>query len=489
MINFSQYVELQKWYDVVLPPYNVFPLQLSSLGTRQVENWGHRYLKARQVYSKTKGEGVAIAILDTAGTFADHPDLAENSLEQYARNFTNSDTLDDIHGHGTHCAGIAAAVDNDQGIIGVAPGAKLIPIKVLNDSGSGSYQWIANGIKYAADLEIPGIDHVIISMSLGGSVGSTTLHAAVEYAHAKGVDIIAAAGNSYRSGQDTVGYPGKYPQCITVGSHGESSSPSRFSSAGSAVDVSAPGERIYSTHKDQGYAYLSGTSMATPFVAGVIALLRSEIELGTPDNLQSFLKENAQDIFNPGFDKRTGYGTPIIPVLFDQDPNEPDQPDEPKQPAPDPDPTPPDEPSPTPRPKSRSVVFHFIGDWHVRWHHSKNQTAKVESLDFEGDSSMEDHFDSLDSEMVTITEMVVELKTKEPAIKTFDMIWEHLENFWQYRGLILPPWYDGLDAAKTAGYFTEIIFKHSHKLEIRIKHMKAEEDTYPDIVYHIDSLE
>lgn len=349
MITQKAYKALQLQYDVVIPPYNA--LSIGRLTSNQVKNWGHNYLKTDSVYSKTKGEKAVIAILDTAGSFADHPDLKANSLEQYAKNFSNAATLRDIHGHGTHCAGIAAAVDNSIGIIGVAPKAKLIPLKVLNDSGAGSYTWIANGLRYFADLNIEG--KKIASLSLGGRSGSTLLHNAIKYAISKGVVIVAAAGNSYRAGQDTVGYPAKYPESIAVASLDNNGQPSSFSSAGPAVDVAAPGRGIFSTHKNGTYAYLSGTSMATPFISGVVALVLSQKDIAA-EQVEAFLKDNATDIYTPGFDQRTGEGVPFVPDLINADPPEPTPEPEPEPPAPDP------EPDPTPTPPSRDERAHVL---------------------------------------------------------------------------------------------------------------------------------
>ncbi|MBF0104640.1 MAG: S8 family peptidase [Deltaproteobacteria bacterium] len=298
-------------YDVHLDPYEVQPVVFQA--GSQVVDWGVKLLKAQEVHAKTRGEKAAVFILDTAGQF-DHPDLAANALQQYAKNFSDAPTLEDKHGHGTHCAGLAAAVDNDLGVLGMAPGAKLVPVKVLNDSGSGSWEGVANGIRYVADLEVPFIK--VISMSLGGSGGNAILQSAVEYALAKGCFIVAAAGNSGYRGKDTVGYPAKYPGVITVASIGNAGTPSSFSSGGPILltqGVAAPGENNLSTHKGGEYVRMSGTSMATPHVAGALAMILSaHPEITTPKQMLEFLMKGAADLLDPGPDVRTGAGAPVM---------------------------------------------------------------------------------------------------------------------------------------------------------------------------------
>lgn len=318
-------METKSRFDVILPPYNVMEVSLRS--DQQVVDWSHAYGKYADVYGRTRGAGAAIFILDTAGEFT-HPDLAPNALNALGKNFSGAPTLADLHGHGTHCAGIAAAVDNDFGVIGVAPAAKLVPVKVLNDQGAGSWTSVAQGIRYAADVALPaGIKHRVISMSLGGASGSPELEQAVNYAIGKGCFVVAAAGNSgFQEGQNTIGYPGRYEQCITVASIGRNAQPSAFSSAGPEVDIAAGGEGVYSTHKNNTYAYLSGTSMATPGIAGLVALLVTAFNFQNNAQLEAHLETYATDIHTPGEDVRTGAGAGIAPKLFSQQPQDPPPP-------------------------------------------------------------------------------------------------------------------------------------------------------------------
>lgn len=212
-----------------------------------------------------------IAILDT-GIAQGHPDLSAAVTRQI--NFTTSNTSDDRYGHGTHVAGIAAALTgNGQGVAGVAVGAPLYNVKVLGDNGSGQYAWIARGIVWATDAGAR-----VISMSLGGSVTSLALSDALRYAALRGVVLVAAAGND---GLSTPSYPAADDACLAVAATTQGDVRASFSNFGSWVDLAAPGVSILSTLPRKSriggsyYGTLSGTSMATPFVAGAASLLCS----------------------------------------------------------------------------------------------------------------------------------------------------------------------------------------------------------------------
>ena len=254
-----------------LPPVRVVETvtSLESLQARAYEprerlRWSERLLRLPQVWRSSEGAGVRVAILDT-GIDRDHADLrgaVEGVLD------TTGEGIDDLNGHGTHCAGIVAARRNGVGFIGVAPKASLLVGKVLGNNGSGTLEGVAAGIDWAVKS---GAD--IISMSLGGSIGSPRLHEAVHSALARGCIIVCAAGNEGGLFTNAVGYPGRYGSVITVAAHDRNGLPSGFSSRGAEIDFMAPGEDIWSTYRQGGYAKLSGTSMATPFVAGLCALI------------------------------------------------------------------------------------------------------------------------------------------------------------------------------------------------------------------------
>jgi thermitase len=230
--------------------------------------WGPQKVQAPEAWDVTRGSSsTRIAIVDT-GVQYDHPDLAGKVVRGYDFVDDDSDPYDG-NGHGTHCAGIAAAVtDNGRGIAGMAPNATIYAVRVLDDNGSGTLDDVANGIIHAADS---GAD--VISLSLGASVGATTLKNAVDYAWSRGVVVVAAAGNS---GTSLPSYPAYYSNAIAVAATDRNDNKAYFSNYGSWVDVAAPGVDIYSTYTGSSYASLSGTSMATPHVAGLAGLLDAQ---------------------------------------------------------------------------------------------------------------------------------------------------------------------------------------------------------------------
>ncbi|MFC1903015.1 S8 family serine peptidase [Chloroflexota bacterium] len=228
--------------------------------------WGMSKVKAPEAWGITQGSSsVSVAILDTGVDF-DHPDLSTKVIS--SANFTSSPTADaNGHSHGTHVAGIAAAdTNNSIGIAGLGYNTSLMNVKVLGDDGYGYYSWIANGIIWATDN---GAD--VINLSLGATAYSSTLKAAVDYAWDSGVVVVAAAGNN---GSSSPFYPAYFTNCVAVAATGSSDQLYSWSSYGEWVDVAAPGS-AYSTIPENGYGYKSGTSMASPHVAGLAGLLFS----------------------------------------------------------------------------------------------------------------------------------------------------------------------------------------------------------------------
>jgi thermitase len=226
--------------------------------------WGMVRIQALQAWDVTTGSpNINIAILDT-GVDLDHPDLASKIVKNI--NFTSSPTADDVYGHGTHVAGIAAAITNNGiGVAGLGYSSAIMNVKVLGDDGVGSWSWIAQGIIWAADNGAE-----IINLSLGGPYGSATAESAINYAWNRGVVVVAAAGNY---GNSAPCYPAYYTNCIAVAGTDSLDRLAGWSDYGDWVDVAAPGVNIVSTLVSGGYGYKSGTSMASPHAAGLAALV------------------------------------------------------------------------------------------------------------------------------------------------------------------------------------------------------------------------
>jgi len=235
--------------------------------TEEKTNWGQSLLGVPKIWVQTKGKGVKVAILDT-GVDTDHPDLEAAILT--SKDFTG-DGIEDVDGHGTHCAGMVGARINGAGFTGIAPECDLLIGKVLDNTGRGTYQQIADGVDWAV---AEGAD--IISMSLGGSESDDVLYRAIYRALAVGITVICAAGNEGALMPNNITVPAIYAGVITIAAHDRKGNPTGFTSRGGELDMMAPGENILSTYVDGGYARLSGTSMATPFVAGLAVLIISK---------------------------------------------------------------------------------------------------------------------------------------------------------------------------------------------------------------------
>jgi len=286
---------------------------------RYNEQWNFQMVKAEEAWEVTKGKGVIVAVVDTGVAYG------KTSKGDIARDFkqtkfvagrdtaNNTDTPYDDQGHGTHVAGtIAESTNNNEGVAGLAFEATIMPVKVLRANGSGTTAAIGEGIRWAADHGAN-----IINMSLGGPVGDRVMASACEYAYKKGVTIVCAAGNSGREG---VGFPAAFPECIAVSSVGPTGHLSFYSSWGKEVAIAAPGgdgqvggpaegkilQNTVFQGKDDYYAF-QGTSMASPHVAAVAALIESQ-GVKNPKDVRAILLKSAQKTDGP----KEKYGAGIV---------------------------------------------------------------------------------------------------------------------------------------------------------------------------------
>ena len=265
--------------------------------------WGLAKIKAEEAWKVSTGSNVIVAVIDS-GVDLDHPELSGRVLAGY--DFVNEDTqADDDYGHGTLVAGVvAAAAHNERGIAGLAWNAKILPVKVLDSQGQGVSSNLTCALYWAAD---EGADVINISIiSFGPSFG---MQSAINYAANEGALIFSASGNLYEQG-NPVTYPAALDNVIAVGATDKEDAHAWFSSAGTFVDVSAPGVGIYSpfppTHEE--YRSVNGTSLATPHVVGLAALVLSAAPGLSSEEVEAVIQQSAVDLGDASKDDKFGHG-------------------------------------------------------------------------------------------------------------------------------------------------------------------------------------
>ncbi len=299
------------------------------------DNPAYGGIHTKVAWDTGSGSGVTVAIVDTGIAYENYtnpangkeyykaPDLSSTCFVAGYDYIENDPHPNDDNSHGTHVAGtVAQSTNNSVGVAGVAFSSCLMPVKVLNQNGAGTYAQVVAGIRFAADNGAK-----VINLSLGGASPSQTLEDAVAYAYGKGVTVVAAAGND---GTNQVSYPAAYDAyVIAVGATRFDETLSYYSSFGSSLDIVAPGGDTSVDQNDDGYAdgvlqntfnpntksrgsfgywFFQGTSMAAPHAAGVAALVIGNGNATTPDEVRSALQETADDLGVSGRDNIYGWG-------------------------------------------------------------------------------------------------------------------------------------------------------------------------------------
>lgn len=242
---------------------------------------------------------VIVGVVDT-GVDLTHSDLKDHLVEGFNVVSQGNAPQDDV-GHGTHVAGvISALVNNQEGVAGMTWYNKILPVKVLDETGAGSTYSVAQGIIWATDHGAK-----VINMSLGNYAEAQFLHDAIKYAYDRDVVLIAASGND---NTERPGYPAAYPEVFAVAATDSSKQKASFSNYGDYIDVAAPGVNIASTYTNNQYAALSGTSMASPHVTALAALIRSVNPLLKNTEVMEIMRQSASDLGTPGKDNYFGYG-------------------------------------------------------------------------------------------------------------------------------------------------------------------------------------
>lgn len=292
-----------------LLPFIREDIKSDSLEDHESYGWELEKFNIPSKWMRSQGENIKVAVIDT-GCDLNHKDLKNNLLP--GKNFVNpsEDPIDD-NGHGTHVSGTIAASKNNQGITGVAPKTKIIPVKALNKNGQGDLRHIISAIEWSADQ---GVD--FITMSLGSPNQSKELQNIIKYAHDKGSIIFSAAGNS---GENVdIMYPAKYDYTVAIGAVDRNLERTSFTCSGETLDFLAPGHEILSCVPGDQYAIMSGTSMSNPFAVGCACLALSwykktnqQNKLVTYDDYINLFKQNAIHLKNPKYSyqkKYEGYG-------------------------------------------------------------------------------------------------------------------------------------------------------------------------------------
>ena len=270
--------------------------------------WNINMVKAPRAWARGfRGMGIKVAVLDTG--VSPHSDLVISGGISFV---TGVASFNDGHGHGTHCCGVVGARNNAIGVVGVAPECSLYAVKVLNDAGSGFTSEIIAGMTWAKNNGMK-----VISLSLGApanpSVAYTT---AIAQLNAAGVTVVCASGNGFLTPFPWVGSPANSTGAVAVGAVDANNGIAPFSSRGkkpgvlpwNPVTLVAPGVGVKSTYKGNTYATMSGTSMATPHVAGAAVLIKQRHPAFTPAQVMALLKSSATDLGAAGFDVTFGSG-------------------------------------------------------------------------------------------------------------------------------------------------------------------------------------
>jgi subtilisin family serine protease len=275
------------------------------------QQWALDKIEADAGWKVTRGAAnVVLAVVDS-GIDPNHPDLRDKLVKGWSA-IGGSHNIRDEDGHGTHCAGIATAIaGNGMGIAGMAPNVKLMPIRVLDAKGEGEDKDIAAGVIWAANHGA-----TVLSMSVGSYSSSRVLKEAIAYVQRKNVLVVAAMGND---GDSKPNFPAQLKGVMAVGATDSADRLADFSNMGNWISVTAPGVDILSTmptypvtsNRDgasQGYSKDDGTSMATPYVAGLAALVRSRWPELTGEQVRKTIEMTATDLGAKGFDTRFGHG-------------------------------------------------------------------------------------------------------------------------------------------------------------------------------------
>lgn len=299
----------RKKLDVSLLPFERSDLYGLSPYDNQFSGWEINKFHIQEKWKESKGEDVVVAVIDT-GCDYNHLDIKDNILSGIS--FVDKKDCMDDNGHGTHVCSTIAATDNAIGMVGIAPRAKIIPVKALDAKGQGNLKSLVEAILWASNSIAD-----IVTMSLGSSSFSKEIQDAINYGHNNGKIFFCAAGNSGEN-QDIL-YPAACKNTIAIGAIDSDLKRTVFTCAGEELDFLCPGQDILGCVPNNNYAIMSGTSMANPFAVGCAALYISKLKkrniTASLDDIINVFKQSAKDIDEPKYrsKKYQGYGI-LYPV-------------------------------------------------------------------------------------------------------------------------------------------------------------------------------
>ncbi|MBQ4526956.1 MAG: S8 family serine peptidase [Clostridia bacterium] len=301
--TFAEHIEEDLPVDVSFPDPDpmLFTAPEDASYSRQ---WNHTLINLPAVFNmETYGNEVRVAVIDS-GCNVNHPDLKDRVLTGKSYITGTTDVTDNV-GHGTHVSGIIAATMNDVGICGVAPKAKIVPLKCFDNGATTTTAMLSQAIKDAVDV----YGCKVINMSWGMSYNYSSVRTALNYAFTKGAILVASSGNAENGASpDAISYPAYYTTVFSVASVTSSGTRASYSYYNDGVTVAAPGSGIYSTYKTGGYGSMSGTSQAAPHVAGLAALALSINPNLSPNDFAVILTSTCTDKGDEGYDTHYGYG-------------------------------------------------------------------------------------------------------------------------------------------------------------------------------------
>lgn len=433
----EQYFEVERLkaadWDFIIPIEERIPV-VATRSANQPGNWGyywHGSQATKDSILKYAKRPVVVFVFDTGAGFT-HKALDAAWWKEKSKQFVpNDNTPNDTQSHSTHVSGIIAAV-NDFAPIGVASELvkkgllKVIPYQVLNDSGAGAASWIEAAILDAnkeSEKMIAQGAYVIYNFSLGGT-GSTGMRKALEAAEKIGVDINAAAGNTYKEG---IMSPANYQSVYAIGAlefRDNTVLKAPYSTWGDGLYAAAAGSAVYSTVPNNGYAAYSGTSMATPTMAAIKAIVASCYSNLNAAQVSRFVSENVMDVAPSGYDIFTGAGSPMLTKIFQNEPPKDD-----------------DTPKPEPTPefpdfgKNRVISVDVPGLYQVLW--------KTE--------------DGAKFEWLTVTDIEVEYTSKLHATKAQEKAIEEVSKFYTNRGFVTLKGDDWFQGGYWSRHFLEML--------------------------------